>query len=415
MSNVLIACWGGAGHIGPMLTAANQLAARGHRVRFISRSDARADVEAAGFGFVTWQRTPDFAPLSDAKDGMRFAYDHLMFGPAMARAADTRDEIDRVPTHVVLCDSALFGAFVGAEAANVPYAIVSPTISIRPLPGVPPIMSQMRAPSTADERAQVEVANDRFVDTMSEWLPMLNDIRAHMGLAPVDHILELFDRADRALIAVSESFDVPATYLPLNTRYIGPLLDDAQWSEPWRSPWTAESQRPRVLVSFSTTQQEQANALQRTIDAVAAAGMEGVATIGPALEGTPLDAPPGVTLVASAPHDQVMEEVSLVVAHGGHGTVSRALRHGLPLLVMPMGRDQNDIAARVESHGAGLVLPPDASQAEIAQALTRLVREPGFGVAARRLGQAIVREAAAQHLVREVEAIATKEIAQGGR
>jgi UDP:flavonoid glycosyltransferase YjiC (YdhE family) len=46
-------------------------------------------------------------------------------------------------------------------------------------------------------------------------------------------------------------------------------------------------------------------------------------------------------LLPSAPHDAVMKEVSIVVTHGGHGTASRALWHGLPLLVIPMGRDQN--------------------------------------------------------------------------
>jgi UDP:flavonoid glycosyltransferase YjiC (YdhE family) len=188
-------------------------------------------------------------------------------------------------------------------------------------------------------------------------------------------------------------------------RYIGPLLDESQWSKPWVTPWNSGSDRPRVLVSFSTTQQDQATALQRVINAVADAGMDGIATTGPALEDTTLDPPPNVTVVPSAPHDQVMKEVSVVVAHGGHGTVSRALRHGLPLLVMPMGRDQNDIALRVESHGAGIALPPDASEAEIAKALSRLVNEPGFGIAAQRLGKAIALDIAAEHLVREVEAI----------
>lgn len=72
----------------------------------------------------------------------------------------------------------------------------------------------------------------------------------------------------------------------------------------------------------------------------------------------PLKAPKGVTLLPSAPHDAVMKEVSLVITHGGHGTVSRALRNSLPMLLMPMGRDQNDIALRVEARGAGLTLPP---------------------------------------------------------
>jgi UDP:flavonoid glycosyltransferase YjiC (YdhE family) len=133
--------------------------------------------------------------------------------------------------------------------------------------------------------------------------------------------------------------------------------------------------------------------------------MVGVATVGPALEGVRLQAPNNVTLLPSAPHDAVMKDVSLVVTHGGHGTVSRALWHGLPLLVMPMGRDQYDIASRARAHGAGLTLPPDASETEIAAALSRLITEPQFAVAARRLGQAISRDIKAERLVDEMEEI----------
>ncbi len=133
--------------------------------------------------------------------------------------------------------------------------------------------------------------------------------------------------------------------------------------------------------------------------------MHSVATTGPALEVAKLHAPNNVTLLPSAPHDAVMKEVSLVVTHGGHGTVSRALWHGLPLLVMPMGRDQDDIALRVEFHGAGLTLPPTASETEIAAAINRLIGEPHFRVAARRLGDSIASEINAAHLVGEMQEI----------
>jgi UDP:flavonoid glycosyltransferase YjiC (YdhE family) len=160
-----------------------------------------------------------------------------------------------------------------------------------------------------------------------------------------------------------------------------------------------------VLVSFSTTHQDRTDALQRAVNAVAQAGMDGVATVGPALDVATLGAPQNVTLLPSAPHDAVMKQVSLVVTHGGHGTVSRALWHGLPLLVMPMGRDQKDIALRVDAHGAGLILPPGASDTEIAAALRRLANEPPFGIAARRLAEAITREIKSERLVTEMEEI----------
>jgi len=159
------------------------------------------------------------------------------------------------------------------------------------------------------------------------------------------------------------------------------------------------------LVSFSTTDQNQTDALQRTVNAIAGSEIDAVATLGPALDGATLRRPKNVTLLPSAPHDAVMKEVSLVVTHGGHGTVSRALWHGLPLLVMPMGRDQDDIAVRVEARGAGLSLPPTASEMEIAGALNQLIKEPRFRVSARRLGDAIAGDIKSERLVGEMEEI----------
>lgn len=403
--NFLVASWGGPGHLGPTLTAAQQLRGKGHGVRFISRPDARAAVEAAGFGFVTWRRTPSFSPIAPNGDDLQKAYDHLLFGPAAARAADTREEIERAPTDALLADIGLVGSGSAAEAAGIPCAFLSPTISLRPLPGVPPLLSGMRPPRTPEERAEVEAASSRFVAVMNEWLPMLNEARASQSLSPLSHVLELFDRPARFLLATSAAFDFPADYLPKNVRYIGPLLDASDWSQPWTSPWPHGSDRPRALVSFSTTDQNQADALQRTANAVAKIGMDGLVTVGPALEGVTLNAPKNVTFLASAPHDAVMKEVTLVVTHGGHGTVSRALWRGLPLLIMPMGRDQDDIALRVETHGAGLTLPPTASETEIAAALSRLLSEPHFAVAARRLGEAIADDIKAGRIVLEMEEI----------
>jgi UDP:flavonoid glycosyltransferase YjiC (YdhE family) len=123
-----------------------------------------------------------------------------------------------------------------------------------------------------------------------------------------------------------------------------------------------------------------------------------------------LSAPSNVHLVRSAPHNAVMPEVSLVIAQGGHGTVNRALINGLPLLILPMGRDQVDNAARVVAKGAGLQLPATASEAEIAAAATRLISEPHFRLAARQLGAAIKADVDADGLVREMEEVAAMQL-----
>jgi UDP:flavonoid glycosyltransferase YjiC (YdhE family) len=143
--------------------------------------------------------------------------------------------------------------------------------------------------------------------------------------------------------------------------------------------------------------------LQRTVNAVGRIKMEAVATLGPALNNVSLHAPANVTLLPSAPHDAVMKQVSLVVTHGGHGTVSRALLNGLPVLVMPMGRDQGDVAARVEACGAGLTVMPTTSETEIATAISRLIEEPHYRAAARRLADIMTVEVGKRSLVSELE------------
>src|ERR1700742_124728 len=100
--NFLVASWGGPGHLGPTLTAARQLRANGHGVRFIARSDAREPVEAAGFHFGPWQRGPSISPISQSNDGIAIAYDSLLFRLAAARGPDTLDEIQRATTDGLL-------------------------------------------------------------------------------------------------------------------------------------------------------------------------------------------------------------------------------------------------------------------------------------------------------------------------
>lgn len=175
---------------------------------------------------------------------------------------------------------------------------------------------------------------------------------------------------------------------------------------PWRTPWSVRSDRPRALIACSTGAQGQHDLVQRIIGAMDAVEIDAVATTGPNLDAADLRAPKNVHLIRGAPHDLVMKDVSVVVSQGGHGTVTRSLINGLPQLVLPLGRDQADNAARVEAKGAGLRLSPEASEAEIAAAVNRLITEPQFSAAARRLGQAISADIDRSSLVDEMETIA---------
>src|ERR1700731_1939362 len=228
----LLASWGTLGNLSPLLTAGRRLRRNGHHVRVMADPAMRAEIEAAEFELVTWRRAPigeaaDPADFSDMQDWIRRA----MFVPAAAYAADIQDEIGRMPTDAVLSLDILFGAALGAEASDVPFAFLSPHVSLRTLPGMPPATSGLGQPRTPQERAEVDAASAGLAAAVNAFLPILNLARAELGLPVLADTMNLFDRADRLLLATSQVFDFQADSLPENFRYVGPLLDVPTWSK----------------------------------------------------------------------------------------------------------------------------------------------------------------------------------------
>ncbi len=105
-----------------------------------------------------------------------------------------------------------------------------------------------------------------------------------------------------------------------------------------------------------------------------------------------LDVPDNVVVVNSAPHSQVFPHASLVITHAGHGTIMRALANGLPLICLPMGRDQNDNAVKVVYHKLGMHLSPNAGAGRIRKAVVRVLDDVTFAQNARNFQKDILTE-----------------------
>ena len=72
------------------------------------------------------------------------------------------------------------------------------------------------------------------------------------------------------------------------------------------------------------------------------------------------------------PQQSVLQHRSIAMAilHGGMGGVSQCLYYGVPEIIIPFAHDQGDIAARVISGGAGLVIDKDSISAKrVAEAI----------------------------------------------
>ena len=412
MPTYLFAVPDGGGTTPPQLSLAAAMVARGHDVRVLCDPVLEPEVRAIGALHVSWTRAPhrfersiDTEPVKawEAKTPVgQFARfrDEVMFGPAAAYAADVTAELARRPADAVVCDLVLAGAQLAAEAAGVPFAVVGTTIYVLPAPGLPPL-----GPGWKPAGGPLGRARDAALAALQRrmWmggLPALNAARGANGLDPLSDPLDQPRRAGRFLVLTTREFDFPARELPANVRYTGPRLEDPAWVEPWTPP---SGNGPLVLVGFTTAYQQQEDALRRTARALAGLPVRGVVTTGPTVDPADVPAAPNVQVLRSAPHRRVLRDAALAITHGGHGTTMKALAAGVPVLCMPMGADQADVAARLEATGAGLRIRPGSSPRAISRAVRRMLDDDSFRRHAQRMAATLEAESVDDRAVAELE------------
>jgi MGT family glycosyltransferase len=413
----LLAMWEGGGTVPPELGVARRLLTQGHRVHVLGDPTLTERAEALGCSFSPWRRAPHRTTLDPAEDlfkdwelsnplaMLRNARDRFMAGPAGDFAADTRDAIAAFRPDVVLVDAMLLGAMIGGQAARLPVAVLMPNIWMIPTPGVPAV-----GPGFAPARTVVGRARDAAMRAVANrvfdaGLPALNAARTTHGLAPLGAFWQQVLDVERILVLSSAAFDVAAPRVPDNVRYVGPVLDDPQWAEPWTPPWPDEPDTPLVLVAFTANFQAHGPHLRRVVEALSALPVRAVVTLGQMLDATEVAPTDNVAVVRSAPHSAVLARASAVVTHCGHGTTLRSLAAGVPMVCMPMGRDQNDTAARVVHHGAGVRLRAAASPDRIRAAVRTVLDDDRYRDNAARMAAAIREEQRAIDVVAEIEGL----------
>ncbi|POH69970.1 MULTISPECIES: glycosyltransferase [Cryobacterium] len=404
----LFALTDGGGTVPPELGVARRLVDRGHRVTVLADESLADQVRSTGAMFVPclWSPAEAFRDyeLRTPTSLARGIADYMFTGPAPAQARDTTVALDAVRPDLLVTSSFALGAMIAAEALGCPFDVLLPNSYPLPATGMPPFgsgLSPVHGPLGRLRDETMTALGARMIDRYA--LEKINAVRADYGLGPVAHMWDQIHHARRQLVLTSRAFDFPAT-LPHNARYVGPILDDPAWAA--EEEWTAPAgDNPLVLVAMSSTFQNQVDCLQRVVDALGSLPVRGLVTTGPTVPADALRAPANVTVVDSAPHREVMRHASLVVTHGGHGTVIKALAAGLPLVILHHGRDQADNAARVTARGAGVAVSRRAPAQRIARGVTTVLGTDDYRKAAEALGQAIRHDAAGTTLIDELETL----------
>jgi MGT family glycosyltransferase len=188
----------------------------------------------------------------------------------------------------------------------------------------------------------------------------------------------LSQRATLVLHATDPAFDVSSARLPGHHRYVGPLL----WEPPLVAPAFLRTLGPPwVLVSLSTLPQDgEVGIAQAAIRALTREAVRVLVTLAPEHARAALgEVPDHVYLSDYVPHSTVLPDSRLVISHAGHGIVMKALYHGVPMVLVPWGRDQPGVAARAEALGVAAVVRRDAcNDASVAQAVRRILDDARY-------------------------------------
>lgn len=83
------------------------------------------------------------------------------------------------------------------------------------------------------------------------------------------------------------------------------------------------------------------------------------------------------------PHLALLQRAVLMVSHAGHGSVMKGLWSGIPMVLVPWGRDQPGVAARAQRMGTARIVEPSALD-ELPHAIDAVLRMPTYAEAALR-------------------------------
>ena len=107
----------------------------------------------------------------------------------------------------------------------------------------------------------------------------------------------------------------------------------------------------------------------------------------PGSAATELTVPPWAA-VGLGRQDELLSHADLVICGGGHGMLSKTLMAGVPMVVVPGGGDQWEIANRVVRQGSARLIRPLTAEA-LAAEVGEVLSSPRYREAARRAGASI--------------------------
>lgn len=389
-----LAAFGDAGHVFPILALGCALRDRGHEVTVETFGRWRDDVEAEGLRFVA---APEFE--GDAQAPAWFLPPFV----AASRAVPlTRAELRAWRPDVVVSDILTVAPPLAAELERIPVATLIPHFDPRPVRGFPPYAVGARLPRTPLGRLWW-ARFDRIVRHGGRLgRDELNGVRARVGLEPQDHIHNGISTT-LALCATFPQLEYPRPVAEPNTHVVGPL----QWEPAGGDAVLPEGEGPLVVVAPSTAHDPDGRLVDAAADGLAGLPVRLLISTNHRRAPARSRLAANTTVVDWLSYSRTFPHADVVICHGGHGTLVRALACGAVPVVWPVAGDMGENAARVDHAGAGVRIPRRfLSPRTLRLATERALCEPALRARAGRLADWAASHDPAGEAARLVETIA---------
>lgn len=362
------------GHVFPAIALCLRFAAFGDQPVLLTGTERLDLARTAGVQAVELAGLDATADDDDADAGAKIHQ-------RAARMAERNVAVlTRLAPDLIVSDAITACGGLAAELLGIPWIELSPHPLYLPSKGLPPIGSGLAPGTGLRGRMRDAVMRALTARSLREGERQRAAARAGIGL-PVQ------DRGPlRRLIATLPALEVPRPDWPAEAVVVGPLH-----FEPTSAVLPIpDGEGPLVVVAPST----------------ATTGAEGVAELAlrhlvpgdtlPAgsrvvisrLGGDDLDVPPWAA-VGLGRQDELLAHADVVVCGGGHGMLSKTLLAGVPMVVIPGGGDQWELANRVVRQGSARLIRPLSAEALVTE-VTEVLAAPSYRQAAGRAGESIV-------------------------
>jgi UDP:flavonoid glycosyltransferase YjiC (YdhE family) len=282
---------------------------------------------------------------------------------------------------VVVADILTLAPALAGELEGVPVATVIPHVDPRSEPGWPPYSVGARLPRGVVGQRAWGLLSRVTTAGLEHGRRELNETRRRLGLGPLARVHGGISPS-LALVATFPQLEYPRRVAPSSTHVVGPLL----WEPAFGEVELPSGQGPLVLVAPSTSQDPSHRLLRAALEGLADLPVRVLASWNRRPLPEAVTVPANARLVEWVSYARTMPRCDVVVCHGGHGTVARALASGCTVVAVPAAGDMNENAARIDWAGVGVRVPRRlCAPRPIALAVERALTTPALRSHARDL------------------------------